>query len=84
MTTQTCLLRLPEVMARTSLSKRTIYRKMADGTFPKSRTIGNKSVAWLDSSIEKWIHDLPESDPKDWHHPNCDDPETESDSHKVA
>lgn len=78
----TNLLRLPELMARTGLSKSTIYRKIRTGTFPNSRRINGKTVVWLDSDIEDWIQALPMSDPNDWHHPNGSHSET--DSHKAA
>ena len=55
------LLRITEVMARTTLSKRTIYRKMNEGTFPKSRRINNRTIAWVESEIEEWIESRPHS-----------------------
>ena len=78
----TTLLRLPEVIDRTGLSKSTLYRMMRSDTFPKSRRINGKTVVWLDSEIEDWIHKLSVSDPKDWYSPNGSD--SEMDSHKAA
>ena len=34
------ILRLPEVLARTGLSKPTVYRQMSDGCFPRSVKLG--------------------------------------------
>lgn len=50
-------LRLPEVMARTSLSRRSIYRRMGEGTFPRSVPLGENSVAWRESEIVEWMRE---------------------------
>lgn len=47
------LLRLPQVSAITGLSKSSIYSKVAEGDFPKQISLGPRTVAWLDSDIEK-------------------------------
>ena len=43
------LLPMAEVMARTSFSKATVYRKISDGSFPAPRKIGKSRVAWLEA-----------------------------------
>lgn len=55
------LVKLREVMARTSLGHSTIYRKMAAGTFPKPRHLGPACVRWMESEIDHWIESLPVS-----------------------
>jgi prophage regulatory protein len=49
------LLRLPEVMRRTGLSRGTIYAKMARGEFPASIDLGARSVAWLSDEVSDFI-----------------------------
>lgn len=50
------LLRLPQVMARTGLSRSTIYALEARGRFPKQITLtGARSVAWIESEVAAWI-----------------------------
>lgn len=49
------LLRLPEVMHRTGLKRSTLYRRMADGAFPKAYSLGGKIVAWAESEVDQWI-----------------------------
>lgn len=50
------VLRLPKVKFRTGLSRSTIYRRIAEGSFPKAIQLGSsRSVGWLESDIEKWI-----------------------------
>ncbi|QCJ69669.1 DNA-binding protein [Providencia heimbachae] len=51
------LLRLPEVTLLTGLPSSTIYLKMKSNDFPKQIKIGSRSVAWLESEINKWIID---------------------------
>ena len=46
------LLRLPEVLARTGLSRSRLY---ADLTFPKSVKIGDRAVAWVEDEVQAWI-----------------------------
>ena len=49
------LIRLPEVIKKTGKCRSSIYIEMAAGTFPRSVSIGNKSVAWVDDEITAWI-----------------------------
>lgn len=53
------ILKLKEVMAITSLGSSTIYRHMAEGTFPKQVHIGKQRVGWFQVDIEAWLSDLP-------------------------
>lgn len=55
------LLRLAEVRARTALSRTTIYRRIAAGTFPPSVPISTGLVAWYQSDIDAWV-----ADPMGW------------------
>ena len=43
-----------EVEAITSLSRATIYRKMAQGTFPASVPISEGRVGWGRGAVEEW------------------------------
>lgn len=43
-----------EVVSITTLSRATIYRKMAQGTFPVSVPISEGRVAWPARDIEEW------------------------------
>lgn len=49
------MIRLPEVCKRTGLSKPSVYRQMKAGTLPKSRKIGERAVAWVESEIDSWV-----------------------------
>ncbi|QHL91992.1 AlpA family phage regulatory protein [Sphingomonas changnyeongensis] len=51
------LLRLPEVMARTGLSRSTIYAKISAGTFPRQIPVSKTMVVWRESDICAWIAD---------------------------
>lgn len=48
-------IRLPEVIERSGLSRRTIYRKMAAGAFPRSVALGDNAVAWRESELQAWM-----------------------------
>lgn len=49
-------LRLRDVILKTGHSRATIYRMMAQGTFPRQISIGNRTVAWRLSVINRWMH----------------------------
>ena len=49
------LIKLKEVIEKTSLGRSTIYEFMTKGTFPKQVPLGAKSVAWLESEVDDWI-----------------------------
>lgn len=53
------ILRLPEVIEITGLSRMTIYRKEAAGEFPKRRRLGRNAIGWLDQEVEMWIQSCP-------------------------
>ena len=36
------------------MTRSTIYRKMADGTFPKAEHIGGVGVRWRESEVKEW------------------------------
>jgi prophage regulatory protein len=48
------LIRIGEVVARTSVSRPTIYRGMAKDEFPKAIKIGSASF-WVAGEIDDWI-----------------------------
>jgi prophage regulatory protein len=53
------LLRLPEILNRTGLSRTALYAAVAAGTFPRPVKIGPNSkaraVAWPAHEIDDWI-----------------------------
>jgi prophage regulatory protein len=48
-------LRLPEVKARTGLSRSTIYALISQNAFPRHVPLGMRCVGWLESEIDAWI-----------------------------
>ena len=64
-TPQKRCIRLPEVLSRTGYGRTTIYRKMEDGSFPKSIKLGGaptdpckfdcRAIAWIEEEVEQWI-----------------------------
>lgn len=55
------ILRLKQVMARTGLSRSTIYDRIApssprhDASFPKQVSLGGDAVGWEESAIDAWL-----------------------------
>jgi prophage regulatory protein len=58
------IIRLKTVLARTGLSRSTIYRKIAEGTFPTQIKISVNGTGWRESDINHWIADPVEWRPK--------------------
>ena len=62
------LIRLPEVLSRTGYGRTSIYRKMEDGSFPRSIKLGgppvdpeafdSRAVAWIENEVEQWIESI--------------------------
>ena len=48
-------LRIKQVTEKTGLSKATIYRLEAAGTFPKRVRLSQGAVAWHEGAIENWM-----------------------------
>jgi prophage regulatory protein len=51
------IIRLKTVLSRTGLSRSTIYRKIAEGTFPPQIKISVNGTGWHESDINRWITD---------------------------
>jgi len=49
------ILRLPDVRAKTGLSRSTIYRMEADGECPKRIKLGDHASGWIESEWDSWI-----------------------------
>ena len=48
------LVRLPGVPKATGLGRSTIYRWVADGSFPPPVRLGPRAVAWRWSDLDRW------------------------------
>ena len=51
------IIRLKTVLDRTGLSRSTMYRKIAEGTFPSQVKISIHGAGWHESAINEWIAD---------------------------
>lgn len=53
------LIKLPEVLARVSLSKSSVYEMLGRNppAFPRPLKLSRRAVCWSDSSITKWIEE---------------------------
>ncbi|HMS20367.1 MAG: AlpA family phage regulatory protein [Sphingomonadales bacterium] len=51
------IIRLKTVLARTGLSRSTMYRKIKEGTFPCQVRISIHGAGWRESAINCWIDD---------------------------
>ncbi len=49
------ILRLRAVLARTGLSRSTLYRQIAAGTFPRQKQISTRCIGWYESDINAWL-----------------------------
>ncbi len=47
--------RLKTVLDRTGLPRSTIYRKIAEGTFPPQLRISVNGAGWSESEINRWV-----------------------------
>ncbi|MDR0810536.1 MAG: AlpA family phage regulatory protein [Gemmobacter sp.] len=49
------IIRMDTVRDRTGLSRSTIYRKIAEGTFPAQLKISINGTGWRESDIDRWV-----------------------------
>ncbi|KRV02456.1 phage transcriptional regulator AlpA [Pseudomonas aeruginosa] len=49
------IIRLKEVIESTGLARSTIYKYIAEGTFPKPVSLGDRCVGWVDGEVHDWI-----------------------------
>ncbi|HEF4887331.1 TPA: AlpA family transcriptional regulator [Klebsiella oxytoca] len=54
----TTLIRLPEVIKRTGVSRTTIYRLINKKSFPSPIKISEKTIAFVESEVNDWIEKL--------------------------
>ena len=64
-TPQKRFIRLPEVLTRTGYGRTSIYRKMEDGSFPRSvkldgppkdpEAFDSRAVAWIEHEVDQWM-----------------------------
>ena len=51
------MLRLPDVIQKTGLSRSQIYRLVGTGTFPRQIQLGERVSAWIEVEIEQWLQE---------------------------
>lgn len=49
------ILRLRTVLERAGLSRSTLYRKIARGTFPLQVRISERCIGWRENDIQRWL-----------------------------
>lgn len=58
------LMRLPDVLAATTLCKASIYRLRQKGEFPNPVRLIGRTVAWRREDVEQWLDSRPETRPR--------------------
>lgn len=49
------ILKLPAVLARTSLSRAALYVLVSEHKFPKQVRLNKRSCGWVESEVQEWI-----------------------------
>lgn len=49
------IIRLKEVTNSTGLARSTVYKFIAEGTFPKPVPLGDRCVGWVEEEVHDWI-----------------------------
>jgi prophage regulatory protein len=73
------IIRLKTVLSRTGLSRSTIYRKIAEGTFPAQFKISTNGAGWRESDINRWVEN-----PAEWRAVNDNDAAARRAAHQEA
>ena len=53
----TTLLKIPEVRAKTGLSRSHLYALAQNGDFPKPVKLSERSSAWVESEVDGWVEE---------------------------
>lgn len=53
------IIRLPEVLRITGLSRTSLYRLKKKGQFPSSIKLGDWMVGWWESEVYTWLNNRP-------------------------
>ncbi len=49
------IIRLKEVIDSTGLARSTIYKYIGEGTFPKTVSLGERCIGFVESEVQDWI-----------------------------
>jgi prophage regulatory protein len=52
------MLSMGQVLAIVPFSRRTLYREMDEGRFPKAREIAPRRIAWYEDDVKAWQESL--------------------------
>ena len=55
------IIRLPQALQKTGLSRSTIYSLLSRGEFPKQIKLSPRTMGWLEADIDLWIDSLKSS-----------------------
>lgn len=51
------ILRIDQVIERTTLGRRTIYNYMSQKRFPAAVRLGDRSVGWVEAEVNAWLQE---------------------------
>jgi prophage regulatory protein len=49
------IIRLPEVLKKTGLSRSSIYFYIKKGSFPGPIPLGERAVGWIENEVDTWV-----------------------------
>ena len=55
------VLRRKQLENQLNLSRSSIYKMIADGTFPKPIKLGRRAVGWRAEDVQEWLDNLQEA-----------------------
>jgi len=53
------IMRLPAVLNETGLTRSTVYRLMAEHTFPAPVKLAKRAVGWRHEDVRRWTNERP-------------------------
>jgi prophage regulatory protein len=52
-----CMLRMPDVLKRTALSRSQIYRLIGQDDFPRQVRLGERAAGWVEEEVDGWLRE---------------------------
>jgi prophage regulatory protein len=53
------ILRLPEVLSLTGVSRSSIYKWVDEGQFPRPKQLGSRAIGWDSRELSNWMDNRP-------------------------
>jgi prophage regulatory protein len=55
------IIRMPQLVEKTGVSRAHVYALMKDGAFPRPIRLGRRAVGWRAADVDSWLESRPQA-----------------------